>query len=165
MNVVEDAADVPTQAWDEGYDVGHRDGCLNWSADNSTNPYRAEMLRLEERRAVAASTDIPAMCPIDHPHVASLMTPRPTTPYGLCAECHRMDWHRVTCSFHDPAVNEHDALVARVAEVRAYIERLRELTRPGCPDPRDDGSACGACRARWAMCDDLDAILNGEATS
>ena len=49
-----------------------------------------------------------------------------------------------------------------LAEVRAYIERLRELTRPGCPDPRDDGSACGACRARWAVCDDLDAILDGE---
>ena len=49
-----------------------------------------------------------------------------------------------------------------LAEVRAYIERLRELVRPGCPDPRDDGSACGACRARWAVCDDLDAILEGK---
>ena len=129
MSVVEDAADVPTQAWDEGYDVGHRDGCLNWSADNSTNPYRAEMLRLEERRAVAASTDIPAMCPIDHPHVASLMTPRLTTPYGLCAECHRMDWHRVTCSFHDPAVNEHDVLVARAAAAEAARLLLSDAIR------------------------------------
>jgi len=61
------------------------------------------------------------------------------------------------------AVNAYDPqLAAKVAEVRAYIERLRELTRPGCPDPRDDGSACGACRARWAVCDDLDAILEGK---
>ena len=52
-------------------------------------------------------------------------TPRPTTPYGLCAECHRMDWHRVTCSFHDgPAVNEHDALVAFVESMRNLPERV-----------------------------------------
>jgi len=51
-----------------------------------------------------------------------------------------------------------------LAEVRAYIERLRESVRPGCPEPYIDGGACGACRARWAMCDDLDAILNTEPT-
>ena len=53
--------------------------------------------------------------------------------------------------------------VGVLAEVRAYIERLRESVRPGCPDPKDDGSACGACRARWAVCDDLDALLDREA--
>ena len=50
-----------------------------------------------------------------------------------------------------------------LAEVRAYIERLRESVRPGCPEPDIGGGACGACRARWAMCDDMDAILDGKA--
>ena len=51
-----------------------------------------------------------------------------------------------------------------IAEVRAYIERLREsVVRWPCPEPKDDGSVCGACRARWAVCDDLDAILDREA--
>ena len=36
-----------------------------------------------------------------------------------------MDWHRVTCSFYDgPAVNEHDALVAKVAAYEVFVEAM-----------------------------------------